>query len=169
MDRKTDLLRRDSEDISRSLDEFLKQRADVADAQRQALLEYNLELLNIGEVKEDPEPIPAAFTYTNEGNVEHNVMRHINHKGDDPNSDEDYGVLDTSNTRNRSASQFQRSSSYVKKKELRPMTKAEMPSHEEKSHIRVQMFKFLESTRLEELELVRADAFTPAPFTTVDD
>lgn len=153
MERKIDQLRRDSEDISHSLDEFLKKRAEVADAQRQALIEYNLELQNIGEVTEAPEPIPLSSIYSREGNVDHNLMRHINHKGDDPTSDEDYSILETSNNPNKSLTQNKKPPN-PRRKELRPLTRSETPSPEEKSHIRVQIFKFLESTRDEESEQV---------------
>jgi hypothetical protein len=52
MNKTGDRLQTDAEEVSRSLDIFLRQRAEVGDAQKQALLQYNMEMVAIGDVEE---------------------------------------------------------------------------------------------------------------------
>mmetsp|Transcript_19708 Transcript_19708/g.19809 ORF Transcript_19708/g.19809 Transcript_19708/m.19809 type:complete len:238 (+) Transcript_19708:156-869(+) len=144
---KDDRLKRDSEDISRSLDEFLKQRAAVADAQQQALIQYNLDMVNLGESDENHESSQEQNVSHSHG-VEHNIMRHIRHSGvrGDASDEDESNLLPEEHL--KSSSTLRRLSQRRKSH-----TRAEMPTPEEKSHIRVQLFKFLQDSKDEEVEL----------------
>lgn len=141
-------LREDAEDISRSLDAFLAERALVTNKANQALALFDAEIAELGDTNDEIIPEPS---------IDHNVMRHLNlvKSGEKDDYDDDYG--------NDSFDYEEENQLYDEKhqKEIEEkhralelgLLKREVPSFEQKNELRSNMFSYLDKCRIEELQL----------------
>ena len=142
-------LREDSEDISRSLDAFLAERALASKKTNEALALFDSEMAEIGDIAD--ESIPEA-------SVDHNVMRHLHLVKTGPENDDynEYGddSFDYEDDFNPTANaNYQREIEEKHKLLDLGLMKREMPSFEQKNELRNGMFDFLDKCRIEELQL----------------
>lgn len=146
----TDRLRQDAEEISSALDDFMKQRAAVVDAQQEALNQYASEMQEIGQLDDDVEadeeaPAPELF-------ADHN-MRFHNSMNEGSGGEE---VVDKTQETRETGDFPEAIIKKPKKKKVFKQNHAKMPSPEEKIGIRVQIFKFLDESR-EEARVLEAE------------
>lgn len=142
-------LREDAEDISRSLDAFLAERALASKKANEALALYDSEIAEIGDIAEDIIPEPS---------VDHNVMRHLHLVKSGPEND-DYNEYGNDSFDYEDDFQPMVDENYQKEIEEKHklldlgLMKREMPSFEQKNELRNGMFNYLDKCRIEELQL----------------
>jgi len=142
-------LREDAEDISRSLDAFLAERALASKKANEALALYDSEIAEIGDIAEDTIPEPS---------VDHNVMRHLHLVKSGPEND-DYNDYGNDSFDYEDDFQPMVDENYQKEIEEKHklldlgLIKREMPSFEQKNELRNSMFNYLDKCRIEELQL----------------
>ena len=140
-------LRDDAEDISRSLDAFLAERALATKKANEALALFDAEIAEIGDTNDDVLPEPS---------VDHNVMRHLNLVKSGPEKDQ-YDDYDNDgfdyDDNNLFDEKYQKEIEEKHKALGLGLIKREMPSFEQKNDLRNNMFSFLDRCRIEELQL----------------
>jgi len=140
-------LREDAEDISRSLDAFLAERALVSKKANEALALFDAELADIGDTNDDIIPEPS---------VDHNVMRHLNLVKSGPEKDE-YDDYENDGFDYDDENIFDEKHQKEIEEKHRALglglIKREIPSFEQKNDLRNNMFSYLDRCRIEELQL----------------
>lgn len=135
-----------AEDLTRSLETFLKQRSEVIEHQKQAMANYEDEMLAIGNYTNDLDDDMNYGEHIDFQQVDHNVMRHLNivKTGDEYGNDEDDQYTEQQSTHTGGKSKRQPTITSEKPREL---------SMEQKKNVRNRMFNFLDEARLEEMRL----------------
>ena len=158
-DKISERLKKDSEEITRSLDQFLIERQRAADAQTAALEAYEEELRQIGDIEEENDE--QLLKETDErGNIDHTLMHHLNATvvagGDDDDEENPYGC-DSYEQEIREAglshSLYRKENTKKDNLPIVSFEKRTVPNPEVKRGIRTKMFNFLDEAHEEEKDL----------------
>jgi hypothetical protein len=169
-------LARSSEEVSRALDLFLKERSDASEAQDRAFKLYEAEMLHISAEGDEEERIAmyvclskslASNSFSereNSRSVDHNLMRLINSTGEESFDFPDESVDQSISVSGPSTSQSM-TRSLLSDDAPRNLVKRQPPSDLEKTALREQMFDFFDSARDVESEMVSSRTEPPLHLT----